>query len=330
MQPTGDNAQLAMPLHAIERANWARDAASAAPVFIVGDARSGTSLLYRCLQSHSAFLPRDGLKLVESHAMDALQRVEGADSQPPWSLINFMGGEEPYHRFAAEIEPLRRRRRRLRSDFEPRFMRPAKWVAAGEHHVARRYFLGAAESRGAQRLLEKTPQHVQWVQHLKIAFPRARFLFIVRHPVDVFASYRRRYAADPQRWAWAGIDVAAFTERWRTNVRAARNLAGRRWTQLQIVRYDDLTRTPEPTIRQILSFVRVPFEEACLARTTIETPIQTDPLLTGPLVAHEDDWHQHIARDDARRIEEQLSADMSAMGFAPYTDAVQARVDSAR
>ena len=51
-----------------------REAAVLEPVFIVGEARSGTSILYRTLQQHPSFRPRTE-DLTESNAMALTPRA---------------------------------------------------------------------------------------------------------------------------------------------------------------------------------------------------------------------------------------------------------------
>jgi hypothetical protein len=48
---------------------------AASPVFVVGEARSGSSPLYRTLQKHPSFRPKAPQKLVETRAFDHLRRA---------------------------------------------------------------------------------------------------------------------------------------------------------------------------------------------------------------------------------------------------------------
>jgi hypothetical protein len=304
----------------LTRLQWTGRAARQSPVFIVGEARSGTSLLYRCLQTHSAFITRSGLHLVESHAMELLPYAFGPESEVGWELVAFMIDRAAYEGFARDIASLRRRRQLVRRVIGGVPHDMLSWLAAGEHHVVRRYFLGAAAGRGAQRLVEKTPQHTQWIRHLKVAFPRAQFLYVVRHPVDVFASYRRRFASDPVGSPWANVDVAAFCQRWHANLASVRALAGTRLTRVLIVRYEDLVASSEPTVRRILAHLGVPFEEACLLRAGIELPPGADPLLEEPMVARGEHWREHMSVSTARQIEERLGVEMAAFGYWPHSE----------
>jgi hypothetical protein len=57
--------------------------------------------------------------------------------------------------------------------------------------------------RASQRVLEKTPRHVEHIDKLFHCFPKAQMLYIHRHPVDVYSSYVRRGQIDPKA-DWRG------------------------------------------------------------------------------------------------------------------------------
>ena len=48
------------------------------------------------------------------------------------------------------------------------------------------------KARGVNRILEKTPAAIYHLPEINATFPCAKKLFIHRHPIDVFTSYRRR------------------------------------------------------------------------------------------------------------------------------------------
>ena len=295
-------------------------ALSSAPVFIVGEARSGTSLLYRSLQSHSAFRPRVGINLGESHALELLAGVDPPDG-PDNSLVDFMTDERRYAEFVGDIAHLRSRREFVRRGFPDTRQNRLVWIAAGDHLVIRRYFMAAAEARGAERLIEKTPQNLQWVPLLQIAFPRARFLYIARHPVDTLSSYTRRFQVDPGTSSWANIDWRSFCERWNTNTSAALQMARHRSSRLLVLRYEDLTQKTEPTIRRVLAHVGEPFEEDCLLthREEGKKAWWIDPHLFEPVVNETKNWRDYVSTECAQEVERELASNMALLGYPPYT-----------
>ena len=298
----------------------ALEALRSTPVFIVGDARSGTTLLYRSLQSHSVFTPRDGINLRESHALELLDSIDPPDL--PNRLADFMMDDRRFAAFVDDIAHLRRRRKFVRRRFPYPHQNRWVWFAAGDHLVVRRYFMAAAEARGAQRLVEKTPQNLQYVPHLRIAFPRAKFLYIVRHPVDTFSSYARRFQLDPENSSWANIDPGPFCERWKSNTGTALEMARHRSSPLLVLRYEDLTQRTAPTLRRVLTHVGEPFEEDCLlTRGQGGKAYWIDPHISGPVVDETKDWRDYVSIESAQQVERELASEMASLGYPSYSEA---------
>jgi hypothetical protein len=302
-------------------------------VFIVGDARSGTTLLYRSLQHHASFAPSHGFNLAESHAMRLLMRLFGPGDVTKNALAHFMLSLEPLAEVAADIAPLARRRKIVRRIFSRgKLPRPAFWRSAGEHHVVRRYFLEAHRRRGATRLVEKTPTHTNWVPHLKIAFPKASFIFMTRHPLDVLSSYWKRYRNEGEMSSWANVKPDEFSARWERVTRRALTFAKTEGRFL-LVRYEELTADPEPTLRKILDHVGEPFDDACLLRGDNEDKIKPgvkavllrgDPHMLSSVIENTKRWDEYVDRATAEAVERRLRETMTLVGYEPRTNPVTA------
>lgn len=310
------------------RPPWDRDAASLDPVFIVGDLRSGTSILYRSIQSHPRFLPAEGLSLVESNAVDQLLRLRTQRDVSTTTIASFVLGVGALTSVAADVEGLNARRSFVRGLARGSIVRLPLWLAAGEHLVIRRYFLEAAKRRGADRVIEKSTRNIRWVPHLAAAFPRARFIFIMRHPLDALSSWWRRAGADPVYSGWGNISIGGFCDHWESAIMRAIKLA-RREPRLRLIRYEDLTRRTEETIRSVLDHVGENFHESCLLGSAMEIPdglrgsprteaIQTaDPLLFRPMAENTKRWSDYIDAGSAARVERRLARAMTAAGYRP-------------
>jgi len=122
-------------------------------------------------------------------------------------------------------------------------------------------FFRKIETEKVDILSEKTPTNVLVFEELCELFPAARFIFVVRDPRDSIVSFR---------------DVAARQERTKKNRNIGRNLfsdlsrlrqfleAGETFHKNHhdacfLVIYEDLVAHPEPTIRQLCSFLDVEF-----------------------------------------------------------------------
>lgn len=106
---------------------------------------------------------------------------------------------------------------------------------------------------GKQIIVDKTPGNAFVWQRLAECWPAARYIFLLRDPRDMVASLHR---AHPNRTVEADTQEVL---RYCTGVQAARGeLTG------ATMRYEDLTRAPEATLRQLCRYLDVEFEPAML------------------------------------------------------------------
>jgi hypothetical protein len=208
-----------------------------APDFlVVGSPRSGTTLVQRL----ACELP--GVRMPpETHffgffVLDLMRRrrfpLEGA------------GLREELKAFAAMPKSVE-----LAPDVDAMFealeghaMRPADMFVALVGHLA-----GSAETLG-----EKSPEHLLWWRPVGRAFPRLRFVAVVRDPRAVVSSARAV-------WGDRGGSIALRAERWAADQReVARALAALGTDRVLVLRYEDVVRDEAAARRTLGDFLRVP------------------------------------------------------------------------
>lgn len=115
-------------------------------------------------------------------------------------------------------------------------------------------FSDYAKRAGKSRWGEKTPYHVWHVDDIRRLFPDAVFIGLVRHPLGAIGSLARRFDRPVPRatWHWTGTT--------REIVRQAAGLGDR----FALVRYEELTREPEPVMRALLEWMGEPWSPAVL------------------------------------------------------------------
>jgi Sulfotransferase family len=303
------------------RALWrvSRAMRAASPVFIVGEARSGTSLLYRTLQKHPSFQPRTQ-NLVETDVFIHLRRTFMFGRGYPDPLFRFMLKDQAaWGAFLRTIRPLRA----VSAAWAPanyvlRDRASWLWYANLNHLVLRAYFFHAREARGCRRLVEKTPTNIAHLDRLAFTFPHARFLYIHRHPVDVFSSYRRRAAVDPNA-GWAHLSIDEFCQRYESGAARALRWRASGRTNLHLVPYEDLTRDPEPTFRVLCTFLSEPFvREALEEHAPDSNRWPVDPHLWGRIVPHTKRWQDFLNATEAAELQRRLTSVMTGLGYKPY------------
>jgi len=119
-------------------------------------------------------------------------------------------------------------------------------------------FTAIARSKGKSYFLEQTPWYGQHLRSLNELFPDAKYIHLVRDGRDVAISFART--------PWWSADIMENLRRWEREVSVivndATRFVGR--DRMFLVRYEDLVRDPEQTLRGICCFLGVEFESAML------------------------------------------------------------------
>ena len=129
------------------------------------------------------------------------------------------------------------------------------------------FFDLAASRRGKSRWAEKTPLNVRHLGWIYRHFPNARFIHVIRDGRDVACSLRSHPVRRFVDGAWASVpqnrSVASCIQQWLTLT--GEGMGWRADPRYLEVRYEDLVRDPEATMRRVMAFVGEPFDEAWLA-----------------------------------------------------------------
>ncbi len=202
---------------------------SARPLFLLGAPRSGTTLLCRLVDSHpSVFLTNENGALVQlSHMVTVMRK------RRPAGMAHAIESKEFYEEWADHMDHLA----------------PALATAFYAERI------GKARARSLRYWGDKHPHYNASLAHLRRWFPQARYLYIVRHPLDVIRSI-----AEMNRWAYA----EAF-EHWKVIIEGYESRVpeipqGQRYT----VRYEDLVAAPRPTLSEIFAWLEIERSEEIL------------------------------------------------------------------
>jgi hypothetical protein len=137
--------------------------------------------------------------------------------------------------------------------------------------------LGRSLVDGQRFLVEKSPNHVWNMDKIAEVFPEARFVHVLRDGRDVAVSLLAAGASWAPHWtqsAAGSIQQAAST--WRLAVEqavAAKPLLG---DKLLEVRYEDLHRDPASTCRRLFEFAEIPYDDDLVEGVMRATDFQTN------------------------------------------------------
>jgi hypothetical protein len=206
--------------------------------FIVGVARSGTTLLRLMLDAHPELaIPP------ETHFVPRfVKEVErGADAE---AGLAFVTGHKRWPDWGLDADALRARFEAL----DP--------FTAGD---ALRAFFGLyAEGHGKPRWGDKSPTHLKRMARIHKALPEARFLHVIRDGRDAALSLLER--------SWGPDTIPDAAAAWKEGIEKARRQAKRKLPDDAYVevRYEELVREPEATLREVARAIELPWDERML------------------------------------------------------------------
>jgi Sulfotransferase family len=310
------------------------------PVFIVGAPRSGTSILYRTLQNHSSFKPQNcknslGVELTESNIFKAPYSIYAGEGSDAFAYL--LSDPYQYQQFVDLIQPILTYQQLLLGKellqkaipslaFLTPSLRALLWKTTKNDILVRAFLYYAKQSRGVKRILEKTPQHISRLPEIKETFPDAKLLFMPRHPIDVFSSYRRRLqdsiqsGMDKRSLKWLEISPQQFCRKYASSTQLALNEWRIHPESFMLVCYEDFTRNTQAVTQQILTFLDEVYEEGCIAETKPKaTDWGADPNLFGAIKSSTKKWQDFIDESEAQFIETRLSAIMQQLNYERYT-----------
>ncbi len=226
------------------------------PLYVIGRQHSGNTMLATLLGRHPAMYAFTGEGTFFEHR-GAIRQDEDPVPRVVREIAN--GADPPLPPDVREALT-----RFLRGQHGPEASVPELYVHGKEK---------VAASEGADRWVQKATSYVFHVDDILRALPSARLIFLLRNPLDLGASLKRRdgwYRVLRMIWGWnRGVRLA---HRWGDDER------------VQLVRYEDLVRESESVLREVCSFAGLTFDEALLKVPHVnrsETPYNTDSSATG-------------------------------------------------
>ena len=263
------------------------------PFFIVGSARSGTTLLRLMLNAHpevaippeSRFITELWTGHDEVEVDPLLSELEANDRFQTWEL------------------PIAAVRRELDGRSSARYV-----------EVMEAAYTAFSRAHGKRRWGDKTPRYVRHISLLARLWPDARFIHLIRDGRNVALSYAD-VPFGPKNVATA---ATLWSGRVQAGLRDGRPLGGKRYLEIN---YEDLVEDPKGEIGDLCGFLDLEFDdgmlnyteglgEAVLSRGTIYNPnVRQSP---NPRLRS---WEQSMP-DDHVEIFEAVAGDvLSELGY---------------
>jgi tetratricopeptide (TPR) repeat protein len=194
-----------------------------APIFVLGQPRSGTTLIERIISSHS-----------QVHSAGELQQFSLA-------LRRLSNHKDP-RRFSAEFF--------------------AASLNLDSAKIGGLYLESCKRMRGDKaRFIDKLPQNYLLIPFILKALPRAKIVHLTRDPMDAcFASYKQLFA-DAYLHSYDLEEMARHHCRYRHLMGTWRSRFPGRFLDIS---YEDTVLDLEGRARELVSYLELPWEDACL------------------------------------------------------------------
>jgi hypothetical protein len=329
------------------------------PVFVAGYPRSGTTLLYRLLSASPEFpsirdaddsshetaisvyanplldlsavyrqvWPNWRAVISDANRFDALVERTGRLSPPRkiWEqlLTRFVFQDVGFLHSPLDVDSLA-----VRGTIDPAGRAVLRRLAirtSRRKNVLRGFIDLYAEQAGTLRMLEKYPFSYYRFEEMSVALTSARFVFMVRDPVDVFASMVRRARIQLQNRiaigevSWMILSADTFVRDWLGSLHAARTFARRSPDRIRIVRYEELTTRPQDVIPPLARFLEISPDPLLAAAEGTETadPTRRFPLHSARPTANSGQYLDEIAEIDLETIRRDCATAFAEIDFVP-------------
>ncbi|QDV66362.1 Sulfotransferase domain protein [Rosistilla carotiformis] len=287
------------------------------PVFIVGEARSGTSIAHRCLLLHPSFRLANGSStaLAETSAFVHPTRIvdDFREDAGLWEYL--LGRDDIGSEIVSKLRPWRNVAMRTWPAYRlaKRFRMGSRnlWNAGRYPEILRCYFAAAQRARGQERLLDKSPTHVFVIPEIFWTYPDAKVIYLMRDPVDTFASYKKRYerekaaGASEQSLQWLHVTIDGLTTRLRKNWKRVQR-AHQRWPDhVAVIRYDAFVGDYDNVMPALLRWLDEP--EIVVQPTQTDESWSADPQLMAGLRPRAESNDEVISKSEVEKIHALMS-----------------------
>lgn len=269
---------------------------TAAPFFVVGCARSGTTLVRMMLTSHPhvAVPP-------ESHFVVAMAPSDPSADFPVEQLLQYPRVAP----WALDADAVRAAEQAIGPWDYPRAVRAV--------------FEAYAAAQGKPRWGDKTPGYVEHLPLLARLFPDARFVHVIRDGREVAASLAE--------WPWGPASPEAGGFWWRRKVGIGRRDGGALGDRYREVRLEDLVADPEGELAGLCRFLDLDVAPSMLAypdqvQDLMTKPAETwlaltHPHLLEPPTANLRDWRSGLSPRRQRAVTAACGPLLELLGYAP-------------
>mgnify|MGYP000037975632 CR=1 FL=1 len=268
------------------------------PIFIVGNSRSGTTMLMRMFNRHP-----EVQAINESHFFEKYWNPADGDKklelEPAAALLQKLITRQRDGFFAKSNKNYYNECLHLVGSNDP--------AGLSKIDVFRLFMCHEKAKSKKSVICEKTPQHIFYISEILRLFPTARIINMVRDPRAVLASqknkWRRRSLGSnfmPFREALRlriNYHPITMCQLWNASVSAIQSYNNH--PQVRSVRYEDLLNAPQEVVREICRFTKLEFSTDMLNIEVASSSTKADrPSERGIHNRSVRDWEKHLTNNE--------------------------------
>lgn len=290
-----------------------------APFFIVGNSRSGTTLVSRILTRHP-----DIFVLNETHFMEQfrckMSHFRRLDKDDLWRLINKMLTiqDKGYFR-KSEYDEYPDDAQQILTAFQ---QQGGKDFAT----LNRVFFEFEAKRHGKRRAGDQTPRHVFYIYELVEMYPNAKFIHMIRDPRAILFSQKHKWKAALRRGQPSFEVLRAFINYhpittaiiWKKAIEAG--LKAQRTVpkkSMKTVFFERLVGNPTEEIQQLCDFLQIKFSPDMINVSVEMSAHITDEGYKGISKSVSERWNTQLSETEIFLAEKLVDYQMQSLGYSP-------------
>lgn len=232
-------------------------------IFVVGNSRSGTTMLGRILGRSEKVFMFNELHFFEQIWMPELPAPEIDTSQAVSYIARLMAVQRDGYYVKPEIQKYSKEASALVES------NPGTWTAPRAYAV---FVSAESELHGKSIPCDQTPRNLYYINEILNYYPNAFVVHIVRDPRDVLLSqknrWRRRYFSSnkfPLKESirsWANYHPISISILWRSGIKAWERIKDH--PHVLLVRFEDLLDHPDTVIESICNQIGIDYSRSML------------------------------------------------------------------
>jgi omega-hydroxy-beta-dihydromenaquinone-9 sulfotransferase len=233
-------------------------------IFVVGNSRSGTTMMGRILGKHPEIFTFHELHFFEQLWTPTEQSQYLAKPEAERLAARLLCIQRDGYLTQGEISRFWEESQDLIASIQEKTLTPTDVYEA---------FVRYETAKHAKRIpCDQTPRNVFYIGEILELYPEARIINMIRDPRDVLLSQkgkwkRRSLGANniPRQEAirsWINYHPIIISQLWNASIRAAERFADR--DRVYALRFEDLLANPEETVQKICQFISISFEKSLL------------------------------------------------------------------